>query len=108
MKIRCILLFILLLPSFVFAQGSCDFAPGFRVVTHGNLSETTWVVGVINGKSHWVQISNADGTRGKANISVALAARSSGKTLSIYLDAATDTCDNIPEWFSNIRHLQMK
>jgi hypothetical protein len=107
MKKALLLLLALFACSTSYAAGYCDLQPGFRVTTHGNNSDSVWLYGALVGQSSpiWIPISN--GTAGKANVAVALAAQVSGRGLSVYLDLPEHTCANFPNWNGAIRHVQI-
>lgn len=105
---KYLLIFTILYSSSVFAEGWCTLKSGFSVTTHGRKSEDVWVNGTFEGEAsnHWVQIASTD--RGAASVSIALAALMSGRELSVYIDAADQTCANIPGWYDGVRHVRVK
>ena len=83
----------------------CTFEPGFLVTTHGNQSDKVWVNGTIEGEgtNRWVELS--DGTSGSKNVAIALAAQASDRPLGIFLHDTT--CGQLPDWYTNLRHVRM-
>jgi hypothetical protein len=96
--------------STVRAEGWCDLAAGWTVVTHGTKADNVFILGQFQGapNSIWIQIASA--TVGKSNIATALGAQLAGKNLSLYVDSPTYTCATFPSWapIGEIRHLMLK
>jgi hypothetical protein len=92
------------------AEGWCDLAPGWTVVTHGTKADNVFILGQFQGASGgiWIQIASA--TVGKANVAVATSAQLSGKGLSLYVDSPNYTCATFPSWapIGEIRHVMLK
>ena len=92
------------------AEGWCDLAPGWTVITHGTKADNVYILGQFQGASNgiWIQIANA--TVGKGNVAAALGAQLAGKGLSLYVDSPNYTCASFPSWapIGEIRHVMLK
>lgn len=86
----------------------CKFE-SYRLITHGNMSNSVWLYGKLEAQNSGIWVKISDGKIGSANVSLAMAAQVAGKGLSIFLDEANVTCATFPNWapFGKIRHLSM-
>ena len=91
------------------AEGWCELAPGWSVVTHGTRAENIFVLGQFQGASNGIWIQIADATVGKSNVAMALGAQLAGKRLSLYVDSPSYTCATFPSWapVGQIRHIRI-
>jgi hypothetical protein len=91
------------------AEGWCDLAPGWSVVTHGTKAENIFVLGQFQGAPNGIWIQIADATVGKSNVGMALGAQLAGKKLSLYVDSPSYTCATFPSWapVGQIRHIRI-
>ena len=98
----------LMISNSVYAEGWCEF-DYYTVTTHGTKSNQVHLNGKLKGQTTGIWVLISDGTVGKANVSLALAAQMAGKKLSIYLDSAAHTCENYPSWagVGTLRHLRI-
>lgn len=91
------------------AEEWCEFEPGFSLVTNGTQTDNVWINAPFKGLTvtHWINLKNEGTGAGQNNVALALAAQMAGKGVKVYLNGATDTCDTIPKWYSDIRHLEI-
>jgi len=91
------------------AEGWCDMAGGWQVVTHGGMADNVFILGRLQGGTSdiWIQIASA--SVGKSNVAVAIAAQIAGRNLSLYLDSPSATCSNFASWqpVNAIRHVRL-
>ncbi len=87
----------------------CSLNPGFEVVTHGTQTDSVFILGTFVGRNDGLWITISDGTTGKFNASLALAAELAGKSIAVYLDSSEYTCANFPSWaaYGGIRHIKI-
>src|SRR5215211_13500 len=81
------------------AEGWCDIAAGnYDLVSNGTVSDQVYLVGQLPGGPSAICIPIADGTVGKADVALVLAAELLGKGVSVYLNAPSATCANFGSW----------
>jgi hypothetical protein len=102
-----ILLMVFFNVNSAYAEGWCELEPGYGLLTNGTKSDTVYISGGFKDIAGNHSLIIANGTVGKHNVALALSALMSGKRIAVYLDAANDTCANIPVSYSNIRHIKI-
>ena len=91
------------------AEGWCDIQPGYQLISNGNKAESFYMLAQLPGQANAIWLVISDGSVGKGNVALVLAAQMAGKGISIYLDAPSATCATFPSWapMGSIRHLRI-
>ena len=81
----------------------CTLAPGFNIQTHGNVSGAFFIEGKLDAGD--TKVINFKEATAASNLSVALAAMMSGKTLMVKVDSAT--CEAFTSWSDGVEQLKI-